>query len=57
MNHAIAFGSRLLMMDGGEIIIDVSGAEKAALTVPKLLDMFNPIRKKAFENNEVLLSV
>ena len=57
MNHAIAFGSRLLMMDGGEIIIDVSGAEKAALTVPKLLDMFNAIRKKDFENDEVLLSV
>ncbi len=56
MNHAIAYGSRLLMMDAGEIIIDVSGADKAKLTVPKLLEMFSSIRRKAFENDEVLLA-
>ena len=55
MNHAIAFGSRLLMMDAGEIIIDVSGAEKEKLTVPRLLDMFADIRSKDFENDEILL--
>jgi putative tryptophan/tyrosine transport system ATP-binding protein len=56
MNHAIAFGNRLLMMDAGEIIIDVSGADKAKLTVPRLLEMFADIRRKDFENDEVLLS-
>ncbi len=56
MNHAIAYGSRLLMMDAGEIIIDVSGADKARLTVPKLLEMFSNVRRQAFENDEVLLS-
>jgi putative ABC transport system ATP-binding protein len=56
MAHAIAFGSRLLMMDAGEIIIDVRGAEKAKLTVPKLLEMFSTIRRKAFENDEMLLA-
>jgi putative tryptophan/tyrosine transport system ATP-binding protein len=56
MNHAIAYGSRLLMMDAGEIIIDVSGEDKARLTVPKLLEMFSDIRRQAFENDEVLLS-
>ena len=56
MNHAIAYGSRLLMMDAGEIIIDVSGADKAKLTVPKLLEMFSNVRRQAFENDEVLLS-
>ena len=55
MNHAIAFGNRLLMMDAGEVIIDVSGADKDKLTVPKLLEMFSTIRRKAFENDEVLL--
>lgn len=55
MNHAIAYGSRLLMLDAGEIIIDVCGEEKAALTVPKLLEMFSRIRRKGFENDEVLL--
>jgi putative ABC transport system ATP-binding protein len=56
MNHAIAYGSRLLMMDAGEVIIDVSGAEKEKLTVPKLLEMFSQIRRKEFENDEVLLT-
>jgi len=56
MNHAIAYGSRLIMMDAGEVIIDVSGAEKKNLTVSKLLDMFSTIRRQAFENDEVLLA-
>jgi putative ABC transport system ATP-binding protein len=56
MSHAIAYGTRLLMMDAGEIIIDVSGEDKARLTVPKLLEMFTDIRRKDFENDEVLLS-
>ena len=56
MHHAIAYGSRLLMMDAGEIIIDVRGAEKQALTVPRLLEMFSRIRRRAFENDEVLLA-
>ncbi|WP_319524034.1 ATP-binding cassette domain-containing protein [uncultured Desulfosarcina sp.] len=56
MNHAITYGSRLLMMDAGEIIIDVSGEEKKKLTVPKLLEMFADIRRQEFENDEMLLA-
>jgi len=56
MNHAIAYGTRLLMMDAGEIIIDISGKEKSALTVPRLLEMFSQIRRREFENDEVLLT-
>jgi putative ABC transport system ATP-binding protein len=56
MNHAIAFGSRLLMMDAGDVVIDVSGEEKQRLTVPRLLEMFADVRHKAFESDEVLLT-
>jgi putative ABC transport system ATP-binding protein len=56
MGHAIEFGNRLIMMDGGEIIIDVKGETKKALTIKKLIDMFGSIRKKTFENDEVLLT-
>ena len=56
MNHAIAYGSRLLMMDAGEVIIDVSGEAKKRLTVPRLLEMFADIRRQNFENDELLLS-
>ena len=56
MSQAIAYGNRLLMMDGGEIILDVSGDEKKALTVEKLVEKFHEIRSRSFENDEVLLS-
>ncbi len=56
MNHAIRYGNRLMMMDNGEVIIDVKGAEKKKLTVKKLMEMFSRIRKTEFENDEVLLS-
>jgi ABC-type uncharacterized transport system ATPase component len=36
--------------------IDVSGEEKAHLTVPRLLEMFADIRRQEFGNDEVLLS-
>ncbi len=56
MNQAIEFGNRLLMMDQGEIILDVSGEEKRALTVEKLVEKFHAIRHKNFGTDEVLLS-
>ena len=56
MQHAIDYGNRLLMMDGGEVIIDISHEEKKALTVKKLVAMFNDIRKKEVETDEVLLA-
>ena len=48
MNQAIQYGNRLLMMDGGEIILDVKGQEKKDLTVEKLVERFHQIRKKEF---------
>jgi putative ABC transport system ATP-binding protein len=56
MSQAIAYGSRLLMMDSGEIILDVEGKEKKNLTVEKLVEKFHQIRHKTFETDEVLLS-
>ena len=56
MSHAIEFGNRLLMMDKGEIIFDVEGEEKQALTVEKLIEKFHQIRHKTFENDRTLLS-
>jgi len=56
MNHAIKYGNRLLMMDKGDIILDVKGEEKKNLTVDTLIEMFHNIRHKDFENDEILLS-
>ena len=40
MRDALNFGNRLIMMDQGEIIFDVSGDEKKKLTVEDLLKKF-----------------
>jgi len=56
MHHALAYGNRLLMMDKGEIILDVRGDEKKHLTVEGLLQKFHEIRKQDLENDELLLS-
>ncbi|MBO7136141.1 MAG: ATP-binding cassette domain-containing protein, partial [Spirochaetaceae bacterium] len=36
MQQALDYGNRLLMMDGGEIILDISGKEKESLTMEDL---------------------
>ena len=56
MNHAIEFGSRLIMMDQGEIIIDVKDEHKQVLTKQGLIEMFGQIKQREFENDEVLLT-
>jgi len=56
MGHAIEFGNRLIMMDGGQVIIDVSGDEKKQLTKNRLIEMFSEIKKKEFDTDEVLLT-
>ena len=56
MKHAIDYGNRLLMMDKGEVVVDISGDEKKDLTVEKLIDMFTKVRKTDFVNDEALLS-
>lgn len=40
MKDAIRYGNRLIMMDGGKIVFEASGEEKAKLTVKDLLDKF-----------------
>lgn len=56
MQHAIDYGNRLIMMDKGEIIMDIQGDEKKQLTVSGLVEKFHAIRKKQFLNDEALLS-
>ena len=56
MSQAIRFGNRLLMMDRGEIILDVAGDEKRSLTVEKLVEKFHEIRHSELESDELMLS-
>ena len=56
MQDAIDHGNRLIMMHEGKIIIDVSGEEKAKLTVPDLLGMFAQTSGKTFAHDRAILS-
>ncbi|MFN3660946.1 MAG: ABC transporter ATP-binding protein, partial [Brevinematales bacterium] len=48
--------NRLLMMDEGEIILDISGEEKKRLTVEHLIERFHKLRHKSYEDDRALLS-
>ena len=43
LRYAVDYGTRLVMMDKGHIVLDKSGADKAATTVNDLLGIFNRI--------------
>jgi putative ABC transport system ATP-binding protein len=55
MNHALEFGNRLLMMDCGEIILDIDATEKAKLSSADIVQRFKSIKKKDLANDEILL--
>ena len=56
MQSALDLGNRTLMMDKGNIIMDVSGAERDGMTVQDFLDRFKAGSGKALDNDRMLLS-
>lgn len=55
MQHALDYGTRLLMMDGGEIILDIDKEEKANLTMDDIIAKFHAIKKKSLVSDRMLL--
>ena len=56
MKDAIAHGNRLIMMNEGRIILDISGEEKRHLTVKDLMDRFAAVAGETIDSDEVLLT-
>ena len=56
MRDAIRYGNRLIMMNEGRVILDISGVEKQRLTVEMLMDAFARASGEAFANDRILLS-
>lgn len=56
MQDALNFGNRTLMMNAGGIVLDVSGDERAGLTVEDLLRRFREGAGQALDNDRILLS-
>lgn len=40
MQHAIDYGTRVIMLDAGKVHLEISGEEKKAITVPQLISHF-----------------
>lgn len=55
MKHALEYGNRLLMMDAGEIILDISGHEKANLTMDDIVERFKQIKHTSLNNDQMML--
>lgn len=55
MQQAVDMGDRLIMMDAGEIILDVSGDEKRKLTIEQLLKEFQRIRGEQLVTDQTIL--
>ena len=56
MKDAIRYGNRLIMMNEGRIILDVSGEEKKQLTIEGLMEAFAKASGESFVNDRMLLS-
>lgn len=56
MDQAIKFGTRLIMLHRGKIILDIGEAEKAKLTVNQLISRFTAASGTVFDDDRVLLA-
>ena len=55
MKDAIAHGNRLVMMNEGQIVLDIRGEEKKHLTVEDLLHQFEKVSGQEFASDNALL--
>ncbi len=56
MSQALEYGNRLLMMDSGEVILDIGREEKEKLTMDSLVQKFREIKKRDINSDRILLS-
>jgi putative ABC transport system ATP-binding protein len=56
MKDAIAHGNRLIMMNAGTVILDISGEEKKKLTVEQLLEKFSKASDGNMLSDSAILS-
>lgn len=55
MGSAMKTGNRTIMLDSGEIILDISQEEREKMTVDDLLKKYSEKKQKQFDNDRILL--
>jgi putative tryptophan/tyrosine transport system ATP-binding protein len=56
MRQALDFGGRIIMLHQGKVILDISGAERASVTLNNLLDLFRRKEGKDLADDQLLLA-
>ena len=56
MQSALDLGNRILMMDSGNIVLDLKDEEKKKMTVDSLLEQFRIQAGKRLDNDRILMS-
>jgi putative ABC transport system ATP-binding protein len=56
IKSALALGNRTIMMDEGEIILDIKGEERSKMTIEELLTYYSRERKKQLTDDRILLA-
>ncbi|MGL4828254.1 MAG: ABC transporter ATP-binding protein [Vibrio sp.] len=56
MKDALACGDRTVMLHQGQIVLDVTGEQRAKMGVPELLEMFSKVRGEELADDSLLLS-
>ena len=55
MSQALVTGTRTIMMDSGEIIIDLDSVTRKEMNVTDLLKLYREREMKEFDNDRMLL--
>ena len=56
LNAALQTGNRTIMMNAGRIVLDIAGEERAHMTVPRLLDLYQQKSGAALDTDRILLT-
>lgn len=56
MQAALRLGNRTIMMDDGQIILDIEGQDRKDMTVERLLECYSESSKKKLSNDRILFS-
>lgn len=56
INQALNTGNRTIMLSAGQIVLDLKGEERAKITLPELMEMYQEKAGKALDNDRMLLS-
>lgn len=56
MQDALTYGNRLIMLDYGKVVVDLNSSEKANLTVPEVMNLFQSATKDGQIKDEMILS-